>query len=260
MRVTILGSGHSGGTPVVGAGWGNCDPANPRNRRLRSSILVENAGTTVLVDTSPDLRRQLLDSGVERLDAVLYTHSHADHLHGIDDLRAINRVMNRPLDTYADAATWEAIRNRFSYVLRPLPEGTDFFYKPTLIAHEFKGGDSFTIGDIDVQTFEQDHGRVQTQGFRFGPIAYSTDVSELPDYAFDVLAGVEAWIIATLVDEPHPTHAHVDKALAWIERVKPKRAVLTHLSEFLDYDTLRARLPAGVEPAYDGMVVETDAG
>jgi len=258
VRVTILGSGHSGGTPAVGSGWGNCDPANPRNRRLRSSILVENAKTTVLVDTSPDLRQQLLDSGVERLDAVLYTHSHADHLHGIDDLRAINRVMNRPLDTYADNATWETIRNRFPYVLRPLPEGTDFYYKPTLITHEFKSGDSFTIGDIDVQTFEQDHGRIQTQGFRFGPIGYSTDVSELSDTAFDVLAGVEAWIIATLLDEPHHAHAHVDKALAWIERVKPKRAVLTHLSESLDYETLRARLPDGVEPAYDGMVVEVE--
>lgn len=258
MRVTILGSGHSGGTPAVGSGWGNCDPANPRNRRLRSSILVQNAKTTVLVDTSPDLRQQLLDSGVERLDAVLYTHSHADHLHGIDDLRAINRVMNRPLDTYADAATWETIRNRFPYVLRPLPEGTDFYYKPTLIAHEFKSGDCFTIGDIDVQTFEQDHGRIQTQGFRFGPIGYSTDVSELSDTAFDVLAGVEAWIIATLLDEPHHAHAHVDKALGWIERVKPKRAVLTHLSESLDYETLRARLPDGVEPAYDGMVVEVE--
>ncbi len=260
MRVTILGCGHSGGTPMVGAGWGDCDPENPRNRRLRPSILVENAKTTVLVDTSPDLRQQLLDSGVERLDAVLYTHAHADHLHGIDDLRAINRAMNRALDAYADAATWETIRKRFSYVVRPLPEGADFFYKPTLIAHEFKGGDSFRVGDIDVATFEQDHGHIRTQGFRFGPIAYSTDVLELPEYAFDVLAGVEAWIIGTLVDEPHPTHAHVDKALAWIERVKPKRAVLTHLSERLDYDTLRARLPDGVEPAYDGMVVETDAG
>ena len=119
MRVTILGCGHSGGTPMVGAGWGDCDPENPRNRRLRPSILVENAKTTVLVDTSPDLRQQLLDSGVERLDAVLYTHAHADHLHGIDDLRAINRAMNRALDVYSDAATWETIRNRFPYVVRP---------------------------------------------------------------------------------------------------------------------------------------------
>jgi phosphoribosyl 1,2-cyclic phosphate phosphodiesterase len=256
MRVTILGCGHSSGTPQIALGWGNCDPGNPKNRRLRPSILVENDDTRILVDTSPDMRQQLLTADVNHLDAVFYTHAHADHLHGIDDLRAINRSMERSIEAYADAATWEHIDNRFPYALQPLPEGTNFYYKPTLNPHVITDGGAFRVGTIEVTAFEQEHGHCQTRGFRFGPIAYSTDVLELPDYAFDILAGVETWIVGTLVDSPHPAHAHVDKALEWIERVRPKRAVLTHLSSDLDYETLRKRLPQGVEPAYDGMLIE----
>ena len=256
MRVTVLGCGHSGGTPLIGKGWGACDADNPRNRRLRPSILVEEAGTSFLVDTSPDLRQQLLNTGTERLDAVLYTHAHGDHLHGIDDLRAINRAMKRPIDTYADAATWEVISKRFSYVLEPLDKDSGIYYKPALTVHEIAPGDAFDVGGVSITSFDQDHGYMRTIGYRMGQVAYSTDVVALPQSAFEALEGVEVWIIGVLSDRPFPTHAHVDKALDWIGKVGPQRAVLTHLGPDLDYGTLRRRLPAEVVPAYDGMVIE----
>ncbi len=255
MKITILGCGGSTGIPIVGKGWGACDPENPKNRRLRPSILVENGATTVLVDTSPDLRQQLLNAGVERLDGVLYTHYHADHLHGIDDLRPINRAMNAPIDAYADADTLQQIRRRFGYTLEPLAEGAAFYYKPTLIPHQIGPGDRIGIGEIDIDVFEQDHGICKTQGFRFGPIAYSTDVVELDENAFRVLKGVKTWIIGTLFDHPHSTHAHVGKALEWIEIIKPERAFLTHLGPGLDYAAQNKRLPDGVNLAFDGLVI-----
>lgn len=256
MKVTILGCGSSSGTPAVDRGWGLCDPENPKNQRLRPSIMVEEEATRVLVDTSPDLRRQLLSTGVNRLDAVLFTHAHADHMHGIDDLRPVNRAMGQDLDIYADAATLGVIQKRFAYVLEPLADGVTYYYKPTLIPHQIKDGDHISIGAIPVSVFEQDHGTCTSMGFRFGPIAYSTDLVELPEAAFAMLEGVEVWIIGTFVDAPHPTHAHVAKALDWIDRVKPRRAVLTHLSNELDYADLVERLPDGVQPAFDGMVIK----
>ncbi|MBT3237689.1 MAG: MBL fold metallo-hydrolase [Rhodospirillaceae bacterium] len=257
MKVTILGCGGSSGTPAVGYGWGGCNPENPKNRRLRPSILVEHGDTTILVDTSPDLRQQLLNADISRLDAVLLTHFHADHLHGIDDLRPINRAMNATLDLYADVATIEAVNQRFGYVFEPLAENATMYYKPTLVPETIGDGDRLSIGGIDIDVFVQEHGYCQTLGFRFGDIAYSTDVVELPDHAFQVLDGVHTWIIGTLVDKPHETHAHVDKALQWIERVRPKRAVLTHLGLGLDYDELSERLPDSVEAAYDGLILAT---
>jgi len=256
MRVIILGCGGSSGTPAVDFGWGNCDPANPRNRRSRPSILVEEGDTRILVDTSPDLREQLLRVGVNRLDAVLFTHSHADHLHGIDDLRPVNRVLGAPLDAFANAETLDAIRRRFGYVLEPWSGGSTGFYRPALVPHDVKHGERFTVGAIPVVAFQQDHGYCDSLGFRFGPIAYSSDVVALPEDAFDLLDGVEAWIIGTLLDAPHPTHADVDKALDWLKRVGARRGVLTHLSGRLDYAALAARLPDGVEPAYDGLVID----
>lgn len=256
MRVTILGCGGSSGTPSVDHGWGACDPANPRNRRSRPSILVENADSRVLVDTSPDLREHLLRTGVNQLDAVLFTHSHADHLHGIDDLRPVNRVLGLPLDAFANAETLEGINKRFGYVLEPWPAGSTAFYRPALVAHTVDHGSRFSVGAIPVVVFRQDHGYCDTLGFRFGPIAYSSDAVALPEDAFDLLAGIDTWIIGTLMDKPHPTHADVDKAIGWLKRVGARRGILTHLSSRLDYAALAARLPEGVEPAYDGMVID----
>jgi len=256
MKVTILGSGGATGVPGVARGWGECDPENPKNRRLRPSILVEDGATAVLVDTSPDLRQQLLNADVWRLDAVLFTHSHADHMHGIDDLRPVNRAMNGPLDIYADGATIDAISRSFPYVFEPLAADATMYYKPVLVPHEITGGKGITVGSMGVACFEQDHGYCKTMGFRFGPIAYSTDVVELDDAAFATLEGVDTWIVGVPVEYEHPTHVHLDKALAWIARVRPRRAILSHLSLLMDYETLLGKLPGGIEVAYDGMTFE----
>ncbi|MFO1127764.1 MAG: MBL fold metallo-hydrolase [Rhodospirillales bacterium] len=256
MKVIVLGSGSSTGTPAVDRGWGRSDPADPRNRRSRPSILVEDGETRLLVDTSPDLRLQLLAAGVSRLSAVLYTHAHADHLHGIDDLRAVNRANGAALDIYADAPTLEIIGRRFGYVLKPLDAGATFFYKPVLVPHEVRDGEPFLAGGMEVLPFVQGHGFGHTLGFRFGRVAYSTDAVELSEEAFALLAGIDVWIIGTLTDTPHPTHCHVDKALEWVRRVRPQQTVLTHLGLDLDHATLSARLPPSVVPAYDGMVIE----
>lgn len=258
LNVTILGSGASGGTPTIDGGWGKCDPGNPKNRRTRPSILVESGNTRILVDTSPDLRGQLLDAGISTVTALVYTHSHADHVHGIDDLRAVNRALGGPLDVYSDRATLDTIRKRFPYVFEPLSEGARFYYKPALIPHMVGSGASWTIGHILVTSFEQHHGFSKTLGFRFGSVGYTTDVVDLSEEAFSVLRGIDTWIIGTLTDRPHPTHCDVGKALDWIRRIKPRRAVLSHLGETLDYAGLAARLPTGVEPAYDGMIIEAN--
>ncbi len=254
MRVRILGCGGSGGVPLIGNDWGACDPANPKNRRQRASILVEEQGTTLLVDTSPDLRAQLLAADIGQLDGVLFTHAHADHVHGIDDLRPINRRMRAWIPIYADSETLAAIEARFGYVFEKTPEEYGFF-KPCLTPNLIKG--PFKLGNIDVLPFEQDHGFGRSSlGFRFGPIAYSTDVTELSETAFEALRGVRLWIVDCLRDQAHPTHAHLARTLSWIERVQPERAVLTHMNQDMDYEALAKRLPDGVEPAYDGLRLE----
>jgi phosphoribosyl 1,2-cyclic phosphate phosphodiesterase len=253
MRVTVLGCGPSTGVPTIGGIWGRCDPGDPRNRRRRVSVLVETRGLILLIDTSPDLREQLLDAQVSRIDAVLLTHAHADHLHGIDDLRTVNRLMRRAIPLYADNKALDEIRARFGYVLELAEEGR--FYKPTLVPHEIIG--PFAIADVGIVPFAQDHGFGKTTlGFRIGGFAYSTDVTELDERAFAALAGVELWIVDCLRREPHPTHSHLAKSLSWIARVKPRRAVLTHMDQSLDYRELSAELPEGVEPGRDGLVVE----
>jgi phosphoribosyl 1,2-cyclic phosphate phosphodiesterase len=255
MRVRILGCGGSGGVPLVGGIWGACDPADPRNRRRRASILVEDGTRTLLVDTSPDLREQLLDAGTKRLDAVLFTHAHADHLHGIDDLRSMNRLMRAAIPIYADAQSLATIVARFAYVFRPLEEGASF-YKPILSPHTIDG--EFAVAGIRIVPFAQDHGFSTTLGFRIGDIAYSTDVVDLDEAAFAALAGIDLWIVDCLRYEPHPTHSHLAKTLSWIARVKPRRAVLTHMDVPLDYAALCRELPAGVEPGFDGLTIEVN--
>jgi phosphoribosyl 1,2-cyclic phosphate phosphodiesterase len=253
MRVTILGCGPSTGIPMIGGDWGRCDPGDRRNRRRRVSVLVQIGSTTILIDTSPDLREQLLDAGVSRVDAVLLTHAHADHLHGIDDMRSVNRLMQSAIPLYADAQTLAEVGRRFGYVLRPIEE-PGRYYKPVLVPHEIMG--SFELQGIPILTFVQDHGFSTTLGIRIGGMAYSTDVVDLDDKAFAAIAGIELWIVDCLRREPHPTHSHLAKTLSWIARVHPRRAVLTHMDQNLDYRELSAELPSGVEPGQDGLVIE----
>lgn len=258
MRVTVLGCGAAGGVPLIGNDWGSCDPAEPRNRRRRASILVEADGARILVDTSPDLREQLIDAEVSALDAILFTHEHADHVHGIDDVRTLNRIGRRAIDAYGDARCLTVLRQRFEYVFAPPPVegGKPVFFKPCLTAHEIAPGTPFAAAGIHVLPFVQDHGFMTTLGFRFGDFAYSTDVVNLDEAAFAALAGIKIWMVGCLGQHPHPTHAHLDKVLGWIERVRPERAILTHMTGALDYERLAATLPANVAPAHDGMVVE----
>ncbi len=263
LEITILGSGSSGGVPRADGDWGVCDPTDPRNRRSRCSLLVRRADhdgdpdpaaqTTVLVDTSPDLRLQTAAAGVRRLDAVLLTHDHADQVHGIDDVRAFFIRQRARIPCHMDAATWATLQRRFGYIFEAeggYPAICDPVALPPL-------GEAFRIqgpsGDIPVTTFDQDHGGVRSVGYRFGDVAYSSDVVDLPESAFEALKGVDVWIVDALRWRPHPTHAHVDLALSWIERVAPRRAILTNMHIDLDYADLTSRLPAGVEPAYDGL-------
>jgi phosphoribosyl 1,2-cyclic phosphate phosphodiesterase len=253
MRVTVLGCGPSTGVPVIGGNWGRCDPSDRRNRRRRVSVLVELGAIVILIDTSPDLREQLLDANVARLDAVLLTHAHADHLHGIDDLRSVNRLMQSPIPLYADAQTLAEVGRRFEYVLKPVEE-PGRYHKPVLVPHEIVG--PFELHGVPIVPFVQDHGFSTTLGIRIGEMAYSTDVVELDDKAFAAIAGIELWIVDCLRREPHPTHSHLAKTLSWIARVQPRRAVLTHMDQNLDYRELSAELPRGVEPGQDGLVIE----
>jgi phosphoribosyl 1,2-cyclic phosphate phosphodiesterase len=253
MRVTILGCGASTGVPAIGPDWGACDPADRRNRRRRASVLVEAGEVAILIDTSPDLREQLIDARVRRLDAVLMTHAHADHLHGIDDIRQLNRLMKAAIPLWADGKTLAEIRRRFGYALEPPPQSGNF-YRPTLDPREITS--VFTVRGVPIMPFVQGHGYSSTLGFRIGGMAYSTDVTELDEAAFAAIAGIELWIVDCMRRAPHTTHSHLEKTLGWIARVRPRRAVLTHMDQSLDYAALVAELPAGVEPGQDGLVIE----
>lgn len=253
FRVTVLGCGGSLGVPLVGGHWGKCDPANPRNRRRRPSILVEAPGGTVLVDTGPDLRAQLLDAGAQRLDAILFTHDHADHVHGIDDIRPFIFGTRKPIPAYADDPTRASLSQRFGYVVDGV-EMNRGFYHPLIQLSPVPA--TLTLAGIPIRSFRQAHGHGQSVGYRFGDwFAYSTDVSDLDDIAFEALKGVAVWIVDATRDRPHISHAHVDKTLGWIERLGPQQAYLTHMNHELDYDALRDRLPTGVAPAHDGLVL-----
>jgi len=261
LRLTILGCGSSGGVPRVAQGWGACDPNNPRNERRRCSVLVEresDAGkTVVLVDVSPDLRLQLIDAGVTRLDAVVITHPHADHTHGIDDLRPLAIEHRRRQRVYMDAPTSAEVRGKFGYCFATPPGSS---YPPILHEIRLEAGNSFEIdgsgGEIVVMPFVLEHGDITALGLRFGGLAYTPDVNAIPEAALPHLENLDVWILDALRYHRHPSHFSLDEALAWIERMKPKRAILTNLHTDLDYQTLVERLPAHVTPAYDGMRVE----
>ncbi len=259
LRAIILGCGSSGGVPRIGNEWGACDPTDPHNRRRRCSLLIERiseAGTTrVLIDTSPDLRMQLLDAGVGTLDAVVYTHAHADHVHGIDDLRTV--VMNRGshLPVWADADTADTLITRFGYVFVQPPNSA---YPPILELNAIEG--AFEIsgagGVIPFLPFRVRHGRIDALGFRVGGLAYLPDVSDIPDEAWPMLDGLETWVLDALRYRPHPTHAHLARSLEWIARAAPRRGVLTNLHNDLDYATLAGEVPANVIPAHDGLILD----
>jgi phosphoribosyl 1,2-cyclic phosphate phosphodiesterase len=263
LRITILGCGSSGGVPRVAQGWGKCDPTEPRNRRRRCSILVERlsaAGrTSVLIDTSPDLREQLIDAGVSHLDAVVFTHEHADHTHGVDDLRPIFIAARRRVPVYADQHTMDMLQTRFGYCF-VTPRGSD--YPPILSGHLLHRSEPLTIegagGPVTLQPIEVEHGAMDCLGFRIGRIAYMPDVSAIPETSVRHLEGLGCWIIDSLRDSPHPSHFSLSEALQWIERMKPEKAVLTNLHTDLDYGRLVRDTPAHVVPAFDGMVVIED--
>ena len=260
LKITLLGTGSSGGVPRVGNIWGACDPTNPKNRRRRCALLLEQfAGrgrTRVLIDTPADLRDQLLDAEVDCLDAVLYTHDHADHTHGIDDLRGIAFNARRRIDVYADQRTRDVLLQRFDYCFVQPPGSA---YPAILNAHIITPPAAVALsgsgGVIEIVPLPQQHGDMPSLGFRFGSIAYSPDISAIPEASLPLFANLDLWIVDALRPSPHPSHFSVKQALDWIERLRVKRAILTHMTSDLDYETLRRQLPAHVEPGYDGMVV-----
>ena len=259
--ITILGCGSSGGVPRVGQGWGACDPRNPRNRRRRCSILVERrseaGATTVLVDTSPDARAQLIDANVTRLDAILMTHAHADHTHGIDDVRPLVILARKRIDMYMDAPTSVTVNASFGYIFQT-PQGSN--YPALLNEKRLTPGAPCVIdgpgGAIEATPFALRHGEIDALGFRFGDIAYTPDVITIPDAALPFLENLDCWIIDALRHTRHPSHFSVEEALHWVARMKPRRAILTNLHTDLDYARLKADVPKNVDVAFDGMRVD----
>ena len=270
LRATILGCGSSGGVPRLDGDWGICDPSNPKNRRQRCSLLVEGAqsiealgtldATRVLIDTSPDLRTQWLEFGASSLDGVVYTHAHADQLHGIDDLRALVYRRGAVLPAFARPDVAEEIASRFSYIFQT-PSGSN--YPPLMTMNPTEPEASIEVGGaggaLTLKLFDVEHGGAACSGVRIGPLAYTPDVNGLDDVAFLALENTSVWIVDALREDPHPTHAHVEQSLAWLARVAPELGILTNLHVDLDYDLLLERLPGRVRPAYDGLSVTMDA-
>ncbi|MGJ8584947.1 MAG: MBL fold metallo-hydrolase [Marinosulfonomonas sp.] len=258
LTFTILGCGSSGGVPRLGGLWGNCDPNNPKNRRQRCSLLVERTGdegtTTVLIDTSPDMRAQLLQANVGVLDGVVYTHAHADHVHGIDDLRMIKFNMQRRLNVWADGPTQDALLSRFGYAFVQ-PHGSP--YPPILDLFQIDGPVSIdgAGGTITLHPFEVRHGVINALGFRIKDLAYLPDVSEIPDAALPLLENLDCWILDALQRKPHPTHFHLDRSVEWIERMAPKRGVMTNMHIDLDYQYVADQTPDHIVPAFDSMTL-----
>ena len=259
LRFTILGCGSSGGVPRLGGNWGDCDPKNPKNNRKRCSLLVQrvniNGTTQVLIDTSPDMRNQLLDAGVGSLDGVIYTHSHADHVHGLDDLRMIYFNMRNRINVWADKSTQSDLIERFKYAFVQPAESP---YPPILNLNTLEG---VTVvkgegGSITFNPFQVKHGNMTALGFRIGPLVYLPDVSEMSKKAWDEVSKAKCWILDALRRSPHPSHSHLENSLKWIKKSGIEKAVLTNMHVDLDYETLMNETPKNVEPAFDGMVLD----
>ncbi len=264
LRLTILGCGSSPGVPRIIGDWGACNPDNPRNRRLRAAALVERIKpdgrtTRVAIDTGPDFRQQMISAGVTSLDGVAYTHSHADHIHGIDDLRGYVLAQRRLMDIYAEETTVSRIREAFAYCFETPPGSS---YPPIVLPHFIHHGGAFTVtgegGPLTLTPFLQIHGDIHSLGFRVGDFAYCSDVSDFPAETVPLLSGLNTLIIDALQYRPHASHFSLGEALEWIERLAPKHAVLTHMHTPLDYDAVQLETPEHVVPAYDGMTLEDD--
>lgn len=260
LKITVLGCGSSGGVPIIGGAdgrgdWGACDPWEPRNRRSRSSILIQApGGQTLLVDAGPDMRTQLLTVGCAWVDAILLTHSHADHVMGLDDVRQLNRLMDRALPCFGTLATLEDAARRFDYAFR---EPTPTFYRPALVPVEIDAGQEIEAAGFPIRLFRQDHKVMDTLGLRIGDFAYSTDVVVMPEESLEQLHGLDTWIVGCFGRRPHPVHAHLEQVVQWVERLRPRRTVLTHMGPDLDWAWMRANLPEGIEAAHDGLVLES---
>ncbi|HEX5263952.1 MAG TPA: MBL fold metallo-hydrolase [Phenylobacterium sp.] len=266
LEITVLGCGSSGGVPRADGDWGACDPGNPKNQRSRCSLLVRRKGegaereTTLIVDTSPDLRLQTAQAGAKRLDAILLTHDHADQVHGVDDVRAFFIRQRARIACHMDAATDASMMRRFGYVFEGEGGYPAICDRVPIPPHGVRWLVDGPSGAIPVVSFDQDHGGVRSVGYRFGGVAYSSDVVNLDESAFEALADLDVWIVDALRYKPHPTHAHLERTLEWIDRLKPRRAILTNLHIDLDYEVLAGELPTGVEPAFDGLRFEHELG
>ena len=259
MRVTVLGCGGSAGVPTLGGAdgrgaWGACNPAEPRNRRSRSSIVIDAPAGRILVDTGPDLRAQLLAAAVPRIDGLIFTHAHADHVTGFDDIRLLNRITGQPLTAYATAKTREELARRFDYAFRPWTPPD--FYRPVLDFHVIAAGDTIELCGTRVVTFDQDHHVMRTLGLRIGRFAYSTDVVRLDEAAFATLAGIDTWLVGCFQRTPHLTHAHVALVDAWRTRLGVRRTILTHMGSDLDWHWMSTNLSTGIEPSHDGLTID----
>lgn len=263
FTLTVLGTGGSAGLPQIGGAdgagdWGLCDPAEPRNRRSRASVVIGAPLGNLLIDTAPELRLQLTAQRIARIDAVLFTHAHADHIAGFDEIRILNRLLGGPMPTYADAACWAELHQRFSYAFGPW--NGEGFFRPVLAERVVAAGDVLTILGLPVQLLDQDHGFVRSLGLRIGDVAYCTDVVRFSAAAFAALRGVRILVIDCFTQgAPHPTHANLAQVLAWVGALRPERTILTHMGPDMDFGRLRAGLPAGIEPGYDGLVIQSVA-
>lgn len=257
MKITVLGSGGSTGTPAVEFGWGACNPNNPKNKRLRPGIYIENEyDKSILVDTGPDLREQLLTNDIKRADAIIYTHAHADHTHGLDDVRSLNRLMDSSIPAYMSKDTYERLSGSFPWVFDKIEKNKNF-YKPTLVPHIIHSGDNYDIADINCQFFEQSHGFSSSYGILFNKqFAFTTDVVEITEKALNAYKGVQHWMVGMIGFKPHPTHAHFDIIRHWADYIQPKHIWITHIGLSLDHNELLEKLPDNMRPVYDGQIIQ----